>query len=269
MDQIKIGKFIAQLRKEQDMTQLDLANKLGVTDRAVSKWENGRGLPDISLIQPLCETLDISINELLKGERIPAEQTLEIANQNIIGMLSDRKDETKKRKRTTIMCVMLIIITIVLGMVCSMKFGSQIVAQFRGDGYSLAAAHYTKKAEQVVKHIANGDYEKASKFIGFYTDDRDAAEKEWISAMEILSDAIRIELFNTPIMIENDRFVSGYTTMVAYDRESGKRFVFRIQICAQSGGVAFGSSKVSVEQGTREAEVAELIDDALYTWYPG
>ena len=64
LDKIKIGKFICDTRKESGMTQLELAQKIGVTDRAVSKWENGRGLPDISLIKPLCDALSITINEL-------------------------------------------------------------------------------------------------------------------------------------------------------------------------------------------------------------
>lgn len=59
MDQYKIGKFIAERRKEQNMTQKELADRLGITDRAVSKWENGRCMPDLSLLQPLSKALDI------------------------------------------------------------------------------------------------------------------------------------------------------------------------------------------------------------------
>ena len=70
MNQVKIGKFISELRKEKDLTQKDLAEKLNVTDRAISKWENGRGLPDVSLLRKLSEELDVSINELLSGERL-------------------------------------------------------------------------------------------------------------------------------------------------------------------------------------------------------
>ncbi len=70
MNQEKIGKFILKLRKEKNMSQLDLADKIGVTDRAISKWENGKGLPDISLMQPLCKELNITINDLLSGERV-------------------------------------------------------------------------------------------------------------------------------------------------------------------------------------------------------
>ena len=70
MNQEKIGKFILELRKEKNMTQMDLADKIGVTDRAISKWENGKGMPDLSLIQPLCKELGITINDLLSGEKI-------------------------------------------------------------------------------------------------------------------------------------------------------------------------------------------------------
>lgn len=69
MDQEQIGKFILKLRKEKNMSQMELASKLGITDRAISKWENGKCLPDISLMQPLCNELGISINELLSGEK--------------------------------------------------------------------------------------------------------------------------------------------------------------------------------------------------------
>ena len=72
MDQSKIGKFIAALRTERGLTQRELAQKLHISDKTVSKWENSRGLPDASLMLPLCETLGISVNELLSGERLDA-----------------------------------------------------------------------------------------------------------------------------------------------------------------------------------------------------
>lgn len=70
MNQEKIGNFILELRKEKNMTQQELADKIGVTDKAISKWENGRGMPDLSLMKPLCKELGITINELISGERI-------------------------------------------------------------------------------------------------------------------------------------------------------------------------------------------------------
>ena len=73
MDQIKIGKFIASCRKEEGMTQAELAEKLGISDRAVSKWETGKSMPDSGIMLELCGFLKINVNELLSGERIMAE----------------------------------------------------------------------------------------------------------------------------------------------------------------------------------------------------
>lgn len=84
MDQKRIGAFIARRRKELRMTQKELAQKLGVTDRAVSKWENGRCMPDLSLIQPLSRSLEVGVNDLLSGEIIPEKQYRKKSEDNII-----------------------------------------------------------------------------------------------------------------------------------------------------------------------------------------
>lgn len=112
MDQIKIGKFISTLRKEQNMTQAELAAKLGVTDRAVSKWENGRGLPDLSFIVPLSEALDISINELLSGERIEKEHYQEKLEENIVQTIEFSKKKVKSTRKIffSILAIMLIMV---------------------------------------------------------------------------------------------------------------------------------------------------------------
>ena len=96
MNQEKIGKFIANLRKEKNMTQQELAKKLGVTDRAISKWENGRGLPDYSLLQDLCDTLSISINELFSGEKLSKEDYKTKAEENMSKLINDNYSEKKK-----------------------------------------------------------------------------------------------------------------------------------------------------------------------------
>ncbi len=91
MDQIKIGKFIAQLRKEKKLTQMELGEILGVSNKAVSKWENGRCLPDPSLYGPLCETLGIALTELFSGERIPQEEALEKSDKVLHEVLQRHK----------------------------------------------------------------------------------------------------------------------------------------------------------------------------------
>ena len=106
MDQIKIGKFIAQVRKEREMTQLELANRLAVTDRAVSKWENGRGMPEISLIKPLCNELEITINELFCGERVSSEELPNLAEENLVSAL-DYSQKKVKRTRSIFLTVII------------------------------------------------------------------------------------------------------------------------------------------------------------------
>ena len=88
MDQTKIGKFIASQRKEHGLTQSQLADRLGITDKAVSKWETGKSLPDLSLFTPLCSLLDVTLNELLLGEVIPDECLKEKSNQVLFDVIS-------------------------------------------------------------------------------------------------------------------------------------------------------------------------------------
>jgi len=84
MDQVKIGKFISSLRKEKGYTQEQLAEKLNVSNKSISRWENGNTMPDLSLIPKLCEILGISINELLSGERIENDEYQKKLEENII-----------------------------------------------------------------------------------------------------------------------------------------------------------------------------------------
>lgn len=91
MDQKRIGAFIAQCRKEKTLTQMQLAELLGITNQAVSKWENGRGMPDVSLLQPLCDALGISLNELFSGEHISAEEYRGKAEENISRLFKEKQ----------------------------------------------------------------------------------------------------------------------------------------------------------------------------------
>ena len=95
MNQLKIGAFIAEKRKAQNLTQMQLAEKLGITDRAVSKWENGKSLPDASLMLTLCEILHITVNDLLSGEEIGMEN-----NQKNEQLLLEMAQELEKKNKT-------------------------------------------------------------------------------------------------------------------------------------------------------------------------
>ena len=100
MDQIVTGKFIASCRKEKGLTQAQLAEKLNITDRAVSKWETGKCMPDSSIMLELCNILDVTVNELLSGERIERDYYEEKVSENLIEL--KRKDENSMNKNTTI-----------------------------------------------------------------------------------------------------------------------------------------------------------------------
>ena len=96
MNQIKIGEFISSQRRKNNLTQAALAEKLGITDRAVSKWERGKGLPDASLMLDLCEILGITVNELLNGEKISMENN----NQKNEQLLLEMAKELEKKNKT-------------------------------------------------------------------------------------------------------------------------------------------------------------------------
>ena len=92
MNQIDTGKFIASCRKEKGLTQAQLAEKLNITDRAVSKWETGKCMPDSSIMLELCNILDVTVNELLSGERIEMNNYEEKVSENLIEL--KRKADT-------------------------------------------------------------------------------------------------------------------------------------------------------------------------------
>ncbi|MCI8774725.1 MAG: helix-turn-helix domain-containing protein [Lachnospiraceae bacterium] len=100
MNQIEIGKFIAKCRKEKKLTQAQLAEKLNITDRAVSKWETGKSMPDSSIMLELCEILGITVNELLSGEEIDMESYEQKSEENLIAL--KRKDENNAAKNIII-----------------------------------------------------------------------------------------------------------------------------------------------------------------------
>ena len=96
MNQIKTGKFIAECRKKSNLTQMQLAEQLGITDRAISKWENGKSMPDTSIMLELCDILCISVNELLSGEKI----NMENINQKNEQLLLEMAKELEKKNKT-------------------------------------------------------------------------------------------------------------------------------------------------------------------------
>lgn len=114
MNQEKIGKFIAQCRKGKQMTQAQLAEKLNVTDKAISKWETGKGMPDSSIMLELCDLLGISVNELLSGEVLSMENYKVKAEKNLIELQEKRSKAEKGFKKLSIVLAIIVIISAIV-----------------------------------------------------------------------------------------------------------------------------------------------------------
>ena len=123
MNQERIGKFIAECRKNKNMTQSELAEKLGVTDKSVGNWENGRNMPDLSLFKPLCNELGITINELMSGNKISKDEYQEKFEENIVNTI----DYSTKRisKYSNVIGLLLIIFGLFISMSAIMMFPSE------------------------------------------------------------------------------------------------------------------------------------------------
>ena len=111
MNQEKIGVFIAEMRKEQGMSQKQLADEVGVTDKAVSKWETGKSLPEISKMESLCEVLNININELLSGEQLPEAAYSKKAEENMLSLIHE--SETKANQTNIVGVIAMLVLSFV------------------------------------------------------------------------------------------------------------------------------------------------------------
>ena len=121
MDQIKIGKFIAERRKKANLTQMQLAEKLNITDRAISKWENGKAMPDSSIMLDLCNVLSISVNDLLSGEVVTMENYNKELENKLIEMVKE-KEQADKRLLSLEIFVGIVVSVILFAMVFVASF---------------------------------------------------------------------------------------------------------------------------------------------------
>ncbi len=117
MDQIKVGKFIAECRKKASLTQMQLAEKLNITDRAVSKWETGKSIPDSSIMLELCDILKITVNDLLSGEVVTMDNYNKELENNLLEMVK-QKEESDKR---------LLCMEIVMGICCIIPLIASVI----------------------------------------------------------------------------------------------------------------------------------------------
>lgn len=117
MDQVKIGKFISQCRKEKGLTQAQLAEKLNITDRAVSKWETGKGMPDSSIMIELCDILGICINELFSGEKLHMENYNKKADENLVELKKENEAINKSARAGYIVTIILLLVLNVINVI--------------------------------------------------------------------------------------------------------------------------------------------------------
>ena len=123
MDQILIGKFIADERKKKGYSQAELGNKLGVSNKTISKWETGKGFPDISLLLPLCDELEISVNELLSAERLNSEQYEKRAEANMVTIIEENKKLSNKESIICVLTMVFLIVSLIGGQGMWILFG--------------------------------------------------------------------------------------------------------------------------------------------------
>ena len=120
MNQIKIGKFIAEERKAKKYTQRELADKLSISDKTISKWERGNGFPEVSLLLPLCNELEITVNELLSGERLQAMDYKKKAEKNMVNLVKEAQESKKKIIMSAMVGVLVIVAAVPLFIVAGM-----------------------------------------------------------------------------------------------------------------------------------------------------
>ena len=153
MDQGKIGKFIAERRKSVNLTQLQLAEKLNVTDRAVSKWETGRAMPDSAIMLQLCDLLGISVNDLLSGEIVKAESYDKELEKKLLETIKEKQESDKKLLVVEliigILSIIVLFVPILISALLPMKDWQRLIIMFSGFIPAFVGFMFAVKIEQV------------------------------------------------------------------------------------------------------------------------
>ena len=153
MDQVKIGKFIAERRKKLNLTQMQLAEKLNITDRAISKWETGKSLPDSSIMPELCGILQITINDLLSGEVVTLDNYNKELENNLLETIKQKELSDKRLLSSEVFigvtATVILFTLILLAAVVQMPTGLRITLIVLGFVLFLAGCFYALRMEQV------------------------------------------------------------------------------------------------------------------------
>lgn len=153
MDQVMIGRFIAERRKEQGLTQSQLAERLNVTDKAISKWETGRGLPDAASMLPLCKLLGITVNDLLSGEVVQVENYNKELEEKLIEMVKEKEKNDRQLLKLEwvigILSIIILFVPIIIASYLPMQDWQRTVLVFSGFIPCFVGFFFTLKIEQV------------------------------------------------------------------------------------------------------------------------
>ena len=160
MDQIKIGRFIAERRKNAGLTQAELAEKLNITDRAVSKWETGRAMPDSSIMLALCDILAISVNDLLSGEVVTVSDYNKELENKILEMIKEKQENDKRLLRLEwvigFLSIVVLLVPIIVGALLPMEEWQRIIWVFSGFIPAFVGFFFALRIEQVAGYYECG-----------------------------------------------------------------------------------------------------------------
>ncbi len=153
MDQVKIGRFIAEQRKNAGLTQMQLAEKLGITDRSVSKWETGRSLPDAAIMPELCAILSISVNDLLQGEVVSMENYNRELEKSLLEIMKEKEKSDRHLLVLEwvigIFSILVLLVPIMIGALLPMEDWQRLVFVFSGFIPAFVGFFFTLRIEQV------------------------------------------------------------------------------------------------------------------------
>lgn len=153
MNQIKIGKFIAERRKKENLTQMQLAEKLNITDRAVSKWERGLALPDSSIMLDLCSILKITVNDLLSGELVSMENYNKDMEKHLLELIKTKEENDKRLLLIEwvigILSILVLLLPIIIAAYLPMEDWQRIILTFSGFIPCFIGVCFAVKIEQI------------------------------------------------------------------------------------------------------------------------
>ena len=166
MEQEKIGKFIAECRKNHKLTQEELGEKMGVSSKTISRWETGRCMPDISLLEPLSIELEVTINELIKGHKISDKNIKKETDDNLKKSLNETQKSRKNVKLLTIIIIFLLIFVIIISLnkrislasFKAMNTSRNFYQLLKTNDYKKIASSITKKYEEDMWHTTATNY---------------------------------------------------------------------------------------------------------------